>query len=75
MFVATLIQRYDVVMSGGGGGGGGRACGQSASETTAGEKHFPVPKIDQVGPSLGIMGPVKETELVVGLKERKEAVQ
>ena len=54
VFVALLIHRYDIELFGGSGGQTG-ACR--------------APEIDQIGPSLGIMGPVKETQLFVRLKQ------
>ena len=54
IFVATLIYRYDIELFGG-----------STGETGVCRP----PQIDQIGPSLGIMGPVKETQLLVKLKQ------
>ena len=54
ILVAILLYRYDIELSGG-----------SMGETGVCRP----PRIDQDGPSLGIMGPVKETQLVVKLKQ------
>ena len=54
VFVATVINRYDIEVFGG-----------SKAENGV----CRAPRIDQDGPSLGIMGPVKETQLLIKLKE------
>ena len=54
VFAATLINRYDIEVSGGSKGENG-ACRP--------------PRLEQIGPSLGIMAPVKETQLLIRLKE------
>ena len=52
--VATLVKRYDIEVFGG-------------SKTLNGVCR--PPQIDQIGPSLGIMAPVKETQLLIRLKQ------
>ena len=60
VFVATLINRYDIEVFGGSEGQNG-VCRP--------------PRIDQIGPSLGIMAPVKKTQLLIRLKQAMQQDQ
>lgn len=54
IFVSILLHRYEIEVCGGSKGQNGE---------------YLAPRINQIGPHLGIMSPVKETRLLVRLKE------